>query len=347
MKNHRRIAAIALTGFLLSDAFASATTTPMQESPPPASTLAPMPLAVTSFGAVSLDGWLYVFGGHKGERHEYSAPMVSGAFHRLKLAEGANWEALPEAEPAQGVALAAHGHCVYRVGGMAARNQPGEKSDLHSKDLVACFDSRKGAWQSMTPLPEPRSSHDAIVLGDTLYVGGGWTLAGSSGKGVWRDALLALNLKASSPQWEAIPQPFRRRALAMAGTSGRLFFLGGIDSEGNTSSQVDIYEVSTGTWSKGPELPPGPMKGFGCSAIAQDGAVYFSGMKGDVCRLEADGSAWTVVGKLAHPRFFHRLVPAGTRHLVAAGGEDSEGKRRDLEVFLPEGLQAVATGEQR
>ena len=46
-------------------------------------------------------------------------------------------------------------------------------------------------------------------------------------------------------------------------------------------------------------------------------------------------------------RFFHRLVPAGTRHLVAAGGEDSEGKRRDLEVFLPEGLQAVATGEQR
>ena len=70
-------------------------------------------------------------------------------------------------------------------------------------------------------------------------------------------------------------------------------------------------------------------------------------MKGDVCRLEADGSAWAVVGKLAHPRFFHRLVPAGTRHLVAAGGEDSEGKRRDLEVVFPEELPTVATGGPR
>jgi len=319
----------------------------MQESPSPASILAPMPEAVTSFGAVSHDGWLYVMGGHKGERHEYSAPMVSGAFHRLKLSEGTTWETLPAAEPAQGMPLAAHGHYVYRIGGMAARNSPGEKSDLHSKDLVARFDSRKGVWEPMPPMPEPRSSHDAVVLGDTLYVGGGWTLAGSSGKGVWRDALLALNLAVSSPKWEAIPQPFRRRALAMTGTGGRLYCLGGIDSEGSTSSEVDIYEVTTGKWSKGPELPPGPMKGFGCSAIAQGGIIYFSGMKGDVCRLEADGSGWTVVGKLAHARFFHRLVPAGTRHLVAAGGEDSEGKRRDLEVFIPAGLQEVAIGGGR
>jgi len=319
----------------------------MQEYPPPASSLASMPEAVTSFGAVSQDGWLYVMGGHKGERHEYSAPMVSGAFHRMKLSEGTTWETLPATEPAQGVALAAYGNCVYRVGGMAARNQPGEKADLHSNDLVACFDTRKGKWEAMTPLPEPRSSHDAVVMGETLYVGGGWTLAGSSSKGVWRDALLALNLKASEPRWEIHPQPFRRRALAMAGNEGRLYFLGGIDSEGNTSLDVDIFEVATRRWSKGPALPPGPMKGFGCSAIAQGGAVYFSGMKGEVCRLEADGSRWTVVAKLAHPRFFHRLVPAGTRHLVAAGGEDSEGKRRDLEVLLPTEVQIAPTGGAR
>lgn len=319
----------------------------MQEFPSPASHLAPMPEAVTSFGAVCHDGWLYVTGGHTGARHEYSAPMVSGAFRRLNLTEGTTWETLPPAEPAQGVALAAHGHAIYRVGGMAARNQPGEPSDLHSKDLVQRFDLRKGVWEAFVPLPEPRSSHDAVVVGDTLYVGGGWTLAGSSSKGVWRDTLLKLHLLGESPAWEAVSQPFRRRALAMAGTEDRLYFLGGIDAEGDTSSEVDVYQPSTGTWSKGPDLPPGPMKGFGGAAVAHEGEIYYSGMKGDLCRLEADGAGWATVGLLAHPRFFHRLVPAGPRHLVAVGGEGSDGKRRDLELLTIGGEPTGALREPR
>src|SRR5687767_788013 len=79
-----------------------------------ATSLAPLPEAVTSFGAVSHDGWLYVCGGHKGERHEYSADEVSGAFHRLNLTEGRAWEKLSAAEPAQGAPLVADGGYVYR-----------------------------------------------------------------------------------------------------------------------------------------------------------------------------------------------------------------------------------------
>ncbi len=292
-----------------------------------------MPEAVTSFGAVSHQGWLYVCGGHKGERHEYSAPMVSGAFHRLRLSEGSRWEKLPDSTPAQGAPLVAHGHYVYRVGGMAARNQPGEKSDLYSHAAVSRYDIRRGAWEEYVPLPEPRSSHDALVLDDTLYVAGGWTLAGSSSKGVWLNTLLKLDLRSPHPRWEAAPQPFQRRALALAGIGERLFCLGGIDSTNATLLSVDIYNTRTGTWTQGPDLPPGPMKGFGCSAIAQAGRIYFSGMKGELHALDSAGSTWTWVAKLQHPRFFHRLVPAGTAHLVAAGGEDSEGKRNDLEVL--------------
>src|SRR5262245_42177610 len=69
--------------------------------------LAPMPEGVTSFGAVTSDGWLYAFGGHKGERHEYSAERVSGAFWRINLAEGRTWEQLPAAKPGQGQPLVA------------------------------------------------------------------------------------------------------------------------------------------------------------------------------------------------------------------------------------------------
>src|SRR5271156_6533360 len=73
--------------------------------PPVKSALAPLPETITSFGAVTKDGWLYAFGGHKGERHDYSVEMVSGSFERLRLSDGRAWETLPSAAPGQGVAL--------------------------------------------------------------------------------------------------------------------------------------------------------------------------------------------------------------------------------------------------
>src|ERR1700744_4289684 len=74
-----------------------------------AETYPPLPETVTSFGAFTQDGWVYVFGGHKGERHDYSEEMVSGSFNRLKLDGGKVWESLPSAKPGQGLALVASG----------------------------------------------------------------------------------------------------------------------------------------------------------------------------------------------------------------------------------------------
>ena len=85
-------------------------------------TLAPLPETVTSFGAVTSDGWLYAFGGHKGERHDYSVEMVSGSFQRLNLSDGHAWEILPSTMPGQGQPLVAYDGFIYRIGGMAARN---------------------------------------------------------------------------------------------------------------------------------------------------------------------------------------------------------------------------------
>jgi hypothetical protein len=82
-------------------------------------------------------------------------------------------------------------------------------------------------------------------------------------------------------------------------------------------------------------LPPGKFKGFSCSAIAQGGKIYVTAFKGDLLRLSADERAWEVVGHLEHPRMAHRLVTAGTKQLIALGGEDGEDKRPDLELLTP------------
>jgi hypothetical protein len=120
-----------------------------------------------------------------------------------------------------------------------------------------------------------------------------------------------------------------------------------MNSDNEPTLSVDIYDTSTATWSKGPDLPKGgsKIKGFACSAIAQDGHVYVTAMKGDLLRLSADGQAWEAVGKLEHPRIAHRLVTAGATQLIALGGEDGEeNKLPDLELLTPvEHPQVAAT----
>jgi hypothetical protein len=297
--------------------------------------LSAMPEPVTSFGAVTADGFLYVFGGHKGKRHEYSTEKVSGAFHRLRLSEGRAWEVLPSSQPGQGLPLVSHGRYIYRIGGMAARNPAGTKQDLHSTAVVERFDARRGEWEEFTPLPAARSSHDAVVLDNKIYVAGGWQLSGGTGKAVWPPTALVFDLKNTRAGWREFPQPFQRRALALAALGGRIFCIGGMDSDDEATLAVDIFDTRTGQWTKGPDLPAGKHKGFSCSAIAQDGRIYASAFKGQLLRLAADERSWEVVGELQHPRMSHRLVTAGSTQLIALGGEDGQQKRPELELLTP------------
>lgn len=298
--------------------------------------LAPLPEQVTSFGAVTVGDWVYVFGGHTGERHAYSVEKVSGAFHRLNLNGGGRWEVLPSSLPGQGQPLVAHGRHIYRIGGMAARNPASGKQDLVSLDVVERFDTRSHRWERLPALPEPRSSHDAVVVGDRVYVAGGWRLDGGTNKPAWPTTGLMLDLRDLKRGWQAFPQPFQRRALALATVGGKVFCIGGMDSDNQPTLSVDVHDTATGKWLKGPSLPPGRFKGFGCSAIAQGGRVYANLFQGDLLRLAPDGEGWEVVGRLSHPRMAHRLVTAGAARLIALGGEDGENKRPDLELLTPQ-----------
>ena len=59
-------------------------------------------------------------------------------------------------------------------------------------------------------------------------------------------------------------------------------------------------------------------------------------MSGAIQKLSADGSAWQVVGQLAHPRFFHRLLPwQGSKMVVVGGSNMTTGKIEDLELLAP------------
>jgi N-acetylneuraminic acid mutarotase len=292
-----------------------------------------LPKAVTSFGAVTQNGWLYIYGGHMGERHMYSADDVSGEFYRLKLNGGKEWEKLASNTPAQSPVLVADERYVYRVGGMAAKNPKGQKQDLWSHESVVRFDSRGKKWTELASLPSPRSSHDGWIVDEKLYVVGGWTLAGSTEKSVWADTTLVLDLTKRNAKWKEIPQPFKRRGLCVAALGTKLYSIGGMDDGDATTLEVSVLDTTTGQWAKGPELPKGKLKGFGNSACVVDGRIYVSGLSGIVWRLNKAGDGWEEAGNLATARFFHRIVPGLKGEVLALGGESEEAKLRDIEVI--------------
>lgn len=288
-----------------------------------------LPEATSSFGAAALDGWLYVYGGHVVRTHAYSTESMSGRFSRLRLDGTGTWERLPDGPKLQGMNLVAHDGRIYRVGGMEATNAPGEPEALRSIADVARYHPAAGRWDALPPLPEPRSSHDVVVAGNTLYVVGGWAMSGTSrgGTSTWSTSVMALDLAASAPAWRRIPQPFQRRALIATVAGGRIYVLGGIDASDKVQRTVNVFDTTTGVWSEGPALPGGTMNGFSPAAATVAGRVFVSVGDGGLHRLDVARMSWTQVAT-ATPRIVHRLVPDGARLLVVGGA--SKGTNLDL-----------------
>jgi N-acetylneuraminic acid mutarotase len=208
-----------------------------------------------------------------------------------------------------------------------------DEEDLHSVDEFAEFDPETRQWRALVPLPTPRSSHNAAMIGNRLYVVGGWSLQGQP-PGDWQLDALAYDFENSEAGWQKITDPpFSRRALAASFWRGRLVGIGGIDENGDISQRVEFFEPRSGDWSQGPDLPGDGMVGFGVSACNLEGRLYASGLRGVVYRLNESASAWEEAGRLVKGRFFHQLLPASNAQLLAIGGASRDGHLADAELI--------------
>jgi hypothetical protein len=298
----------------------------------------PLPEPLASFGAASHRGWLYVYGGHVGKQHEHSRDNVRGTFRRQPLS-GGKWEELPAGPPVQSAALVAHGDFLYRIGGLTARNAPAEASDLQSIDSVARYKPEAGLWEPVASLPEPRSSHDAVVLRDRIYVAGGWKHHGEEGDADWHDSLLVLDVSVKNNaelQWKVLTTtPFKRRAFALATHNGHVYCLGGMTPDTAFSRQVDIYDPQCNQWSRGTDLPESEMNGFGASAFEVEGRLYVSSLSDKLLCLSEDGHEWQPVAELKQPRFFHRIVPGSKSCVLLIGGADHDSHLDSIIAIRP------------
>ncbi len=285
---------------------------------------ASLPVGLTSFGGAEMGGRLFVYGGQMGSAHEYAAEFQNKNLYALDPSKSGSWEVLSTGPGLQGLALVAYRDQLYRLGGFEARNAQGEKHDLHSVSGFSMFDPVSGTWQSLPSMPEPRSSFDACVVGDFVYVVGGWALAGEQPPR-WSESAIRFDLSQPNSTWTALPAPpFQRRALSVSFADNHIYVIGGMEPSGETTTQVNIFDVEQQQWRVGPELPAdGEMEGFGSASINVDGRLLVSTYSGRVYQLDADQLTWRSVHELVPARFFHRLL-AVQGGIFAIGGANME-----------------------
>jgi hypothetical protein len=300
-----------------------------------------LPHPVTSFGAAIVGDDVYVYGGHLGSPHHYSTEGQSDHFLRLNLknpAEG--WKELGTVPKKTGLAMVPYNGRIYRIGGFVATNKEADDQVLVSTADVAMYDPASNTWTDLTPLPAGRSSHDAVVIGDKLYVVGGWNMQPGQDT-VWHSNGLVADLSQPTIEWKEFAVPFQRRALSVGEWQGRLVAIGGMQEKGGPSTKVSIYDPAANAWSEGPSIQGQPMDGFGSSAFLCGNDLYVSTMSGTLQSLSKDGSRWNIVAQLHQPRFFHRMLPQGNNSLLILGGASMEkGKLDSSEWIATEELSA-------
>ncbi len=301
-----------------------------------AQTYPPLPEAVSSFGGIVADGFLYVYGGHTGKAHTYSTTTVSGKLHRLDLKHPKAWEELPGGVGLQGMNLATHAGKIYLVGGMQPRNKPGDTADNHSVADVMAFDPATKQWTKLPPLPEPRSSHDVVVLDGKLFVVGGWWMKGKDQKPSWQKSALVFDLTAKDAKWTEFEQPFKRRALCAAAFDGKLYVFCGMDEKAATTKSVDVYDPVERKWSKIASLPGDDGNGFSPAACTLDRRLFITAADGNVYRLSTKDvtkdTAWERIGGIDAGRIVARMVAASSGRLLVIGGSGKKGNVGEIGV---------------
>ncbi len=286
---------------------------------------------ITSFGAAVIEHWVYVYGGHLGQAHHYHNTSQSNQLSRLDLRSPSAWEVVGTGPRLQGLAMVAHDGMLYRLGGFTARNEQDADHDLLSVADCARFDPRTMSWTELTPMPEPRSSFDAVVVDDMLYVVGGWQLGDGAPR--WHETAYRADLSQKALVWQPLPKPnFKRRALSLGHLDGTIYAIGGMDSDNDPTTRVDMFDPITAKWSTGPAMPGEGMEGFGSSAFNARGRLFVSTYGGHLLSLDPGQPEWRTLKTLDDDRFFHRMLPYENDLLIFGGASMTDGKRLDVEV---------------
>lgn len=157
------------------------------------------------------------------------------------------WQALPSLPQAEtAMAFTAYSNEIFSIGGQGLEGITGD---------VYKFDLTTGVWSAATTKPTPVSEVEAVLIGEKIYVPGGFVSDGTP------TAVLEIYDPRQDVWSTGAPLPEPIANYALADYEGLLYLFGGTDGK-NAKDTVWIYDPEENAWQPGT-----PMK------VAREGAA--------------------------------------------------------------------------
>jgi hypothetical protein len=230
-----------------------------------------IPVARTSFGAVVLNGYLYVIGGATGigaytPTVYYAAMNADGTLGSFTATAG-----LPSARCLL-TATTAFGKYIHVVGGYSV--SAGGFTDVLYAAPAA--DGSIPVWNTTTALPSSLRSHGAFTNGNYLYVVGGTGASGAYISDVLVGGINSADGTISS--WSSqTPLPTTIVYQGLVGADGFLYAIGGYGPVSTIWSAPIAYAGGLGNWTNTSELN---VARYMPAAAAANGRIYVAGGSG-------------------------------------------------------------------
>lgn len=277
----------------------------------------------SGLAAAELDGKIYAAGGAGLTTPRNEVEVFDPAFGEWR-------DILPLPSGLERFGLTAANGRLYAAGGYAAREGVRPIADMWSYDPVT------GMWQRETAMPGPKASFQLVAHDGHLYALGGETET---------DGVFVFDIE--EREWETLeaPDEMARRGAAASVHDGRIYFIGGAQA-GAATPRVDIYDIDSGQWSRGADMPA-PRAGH-AAAVAGGRIHVFGGRGEDLSRTLSDhisydpaSDRWALESELRTPRTDAAAAAlGGTVYLVgggAGGGFFAPFTAIDVtDIFVPE-----------
>jgi N-acetylneuraminic acid mutarotase len=251
----------------------------------------PMGTRRSVFGACVLAGEIYVTGGSgvvdtvlssvekyspSSETWSAVAPMPAGRSYHVAVAVGS---------------------AIYVLGGMVA--DEGDSEDYNPTASVVKFHSTQGTWSQVAPLPEPRDSTAACVVGSDIYVFGGEDSSGNAETSVFK-------FKTEINEWSTTltPMPVASSYHGACALGGLVYIVGA----GADHRQVLCFDPSAGVWR---ELASTSFSVNGGASFVMAESLHAVSLQ-EVELYDVAADTWTAVPNLIEERSMFCAVTIGS-----------------------------------
>jgi len=205
---------------------------------------------------------------------------------------------------------------IYVVGGCRDENTALSTADV--------YDPQSNSWQPLADMACGRSSFAAAVAGGKVYAIGGEIADGED------DIVPTEMVEAFDPQlgaWADVSSmSVDRSQHAVAVVHGKIYAIGGINSEYEALDSVEVFDPQADSWQQVPSMPHGRC----CHAAATlGGKIYVSGgtvadgntglFNGTVLVYDPQVNTWTELTSMGTVRRCHTSAAIGGSYMSLAG----------------------------